>query len=652
MEVLKAFMDRPINDFYEFDQFRLDVTERLLMHEGTPLALPPKAFDILLALVRQSGHVLEKRELIETVWPDTFIEENNLTQYISALRKALGDDRHGQRYIETVARRGYRFLAPVRQVQDEGPELILENRTRVRVVVKEEKEEREEEITVRLDKSPVSNLAQRFHSNAFARYLLVSFVLIAVVGSVYFVQTRLRQPQALALAKPGIHSIAVLPFRPSGAGETDQYLGLALAHDLSTRLIENQIGSLPITAGYRYLDDQSDPVKAGRELSVDAVFFGQLQKSGKRITINANLLKVSDGSSIWTRSFEDDSHNVFALQDSIASAVTQVLSPEANADEKKPPPRRETENVDALEAYETGRFYLNKRTAEAIHLSVGYFERAITEDSNYSLAYVGLSEAYAYDIENWKNAEAKALKALEINKSLGEAHATIGFVHMFWLWDWEVAEREFKRALELSPNYATTHQWYGIYLAARGRMLEAKEEMRNALELDPFSVPINADMGQMFYFSQEYDQAIDQCQKAIAMDPEFLNAHFFLYPAYTERGMYDRAVAEYFKIQKLAGGNQLYSPAAEESLRKGYAEAGIRGFWKSRLSFLEKRSRDVLVLAEYCARLGDKERALSLLDQAYVKHSFDLPFITVNPVFSDLRTDARFERLSDRIFPK
>jgi len=181
-------MNRPVNHFYEFDQFRIDVTERLLLHEGAPLALPPKAFDILLALVQQSGHVLEKRELIETVWPDTFIEENNLTQYISALRRALGDDRRDQHYIETVARRGYRFLAPVRQVRDEGPNLIVENRTRVRLVIKEEKEEREEEITVRLDKSSVSNLAQRLHSNAFARYLFVSLVLIVVVGSVYLVQ--------------------------------------------------------------------------------------------------------------------------------------------------------------------------------------------------------------------------------------------------------------------------------------------------------------------------------------------------------------------------------------------------------------------------------------------------------------------------------
>jgi len=221
---------------------------------------------------------------------------------------------------------------------------------------------------------------------------------------------------------------------------------------------------------------------------------------------------------------------------------------------------------------------------------------------------------------------------------------------MFWLWDWQVAEQELKRAIELSPDCATAHQWYAIYLATQAG--QSKAEMRKALELDPFSIPINADMGQMFYLSQQYEEAIEQCQKTIAMDPEFLNAHIYLHDAYTQRGMYDKAFAEYFNIQKLAAGNLLYSAAAEESLRKGYQESGIKGFWKARLAFLEKRSHDDVAVAEYCARLGDKERALNLLNQAYRRHTFGLAFLNVNPVFSDLRTDPRFERLSDRIFQK
>lgn len=596
-------------------------------------------------LVRQSGHVLEKRELIEAVWPDTFIEENNLTQYISALRKALGDDRHEQRYIETVARRGYRFLASIRQVRDEGAELILENRTRLRVVVKEEKEKREEEVTVRVEQQASSESAQWLHRSVFAKYAIATSILVVVAASTYGIWTRFRQPDVAAVAMPMIHSVAVLPFKPTGAA--NQYLGLALAHDLSARLNQNQISSLPISAGYRYVEGVNDPIKAGRELGVDAVFFAQLEKSGKRITVNAQVIKVSDGSSLWTRSFEEDSRNVFALQDSVAKAVTHLLASNSNTAERQP--ARETMSIDAYEACETGRFFLSKRTAEGTHLSVGYFERAINEDPNYAPAYVGLAEAYAFDTENWKRAEATALKALEIDKNLGEAHAVIGFVHMFWLWDWRVAEQELKRAIELSPDCATAHQWYAIYLATQAG--QSKTEMRKALELDPYSIPINADMGQMFYFAQEYDQAIDQCQKTIAMDPDFLNAHIYLYKAYTERGMYDRAVAEYFKIQKLAGGNLLYSPAAEESLRKGYAEGGIKGFWKARLAFLKKRSYDALALAEYSARLGDKERAKKLLKQAYLKHNFDLTFINVNPAFSDLSKDAEFDRLARRICP-
>ena len=640
-------MSRPTNLFYEFGRFRVDVAERLLFREGTPLSLPPKAFDILLVLISQSGHVLEKRELIKTVWPDTFIEENNLTQYISALRRVLGDDRHEQHYIETVARRGYRFIAPVTQVQGDR-DLVVENRTRVRIVIKEEREEREQELVIQAHAAPISSSARKSHRRVLTGYAILALLLTGIVLSVYWLASRARQPLTNA-AVPNINSIAVLPFKPR-AGETDQYLGLALAHDLSTRLSQDGLHPLPVSAGYRYLDDQGDPIRAGRELGVDAVIYGNLKKSGRRIAIDIQLARVGDGVLLWKESLEDETRNTFALQNSIASAVTHVLSVKDTEDIESSPPAG-TVSLDAYEACEKGWFFLSKRTAESIHLSVGYFERAITEDPSYALAYAGLAEAYAFDIENWRKAESTALKALEIDKNLAEAHAIVGFVHMFWLWDWEAAEREFKRAIELNSNCATAHEWYASYLAAKGKGLEAKEEMRRALEIDPFSVPINADMGQMFYFSQDYDRAIEQCLKTIAMDPDFLNAHIYLYESYTQRGIYDKAFAEYFNIQRLAAGNLLYSPAAEESLRKGYQESGIKGFWRARLAFLEKRSNDDLAVAEYCARLGEKDRALTLLEQAYDRHNFGLALIAINPIFSEFSTGARFVRLNHRIFP-
>ena len=639
-----------VNQFYEFGQFRIDVAERLLLRHGTPLSLAPKAFDILLTLVQQRGHVLEKRELLETVWPNTFIEENNLTQYISALRKALGDDRHEQQYIETVARRGYRFIAPVTEVHSEGYDLIVENRTRVRIVVKEEREEREQEFVVRARDASVSHSAHKLQQREFARYALAALLLAVIMFSVYWLASRVRQPPGNADAS-NVHTIVVLPLKPAGAGDADQYIGLALAHDLSSRLDRDGLHPLSVSASYRYLDYQGDPVGAGRELGVDAVIYGRFTRSGRRIGIDAQIVRVRDGVSLWTKSFEDDSRNAFALQNTIASAVGHVFSKVMTRDSAPAPPPG-TLNLDAYEASEKGCLFLSKRTSEGIHLSVGYFEQAITEDPNYALAYAGLAEAYAFDIEKWKLAESTAQRALAIDKNLGEAYAIIGFVHMFWRWDWEFAERELRRAIELNPEYATAHQWYAVCLAAEGRLLDAKEEMRKALGLDPFSSSINADMGQMFYFSQQYDEAIEQCQKTIAMDPDFLNSHIYLYEAYQQRRMYDKAFAEYFLIQKLDNGNLLYSPAAEGALRKAYEKSGIKGFWKARLAFLEKRSHDNIELAESCARLGDQKRTLVLLNKAYQERNPWLAFLNVNPVFSDLRTDPRFERLSDRIFPK
>lgn len=328
-------MNSPARQIYEFGQFRLDGAERLLVREGTVVPLTPKAFDTLLLLVENSGHVLNRDELLEAVWRDSFVEENTLTRNIAALRKALGERLNGTPYIETIPKTGYRFVAQVRELGHENGAVWVEKRTRERVV------------------------------------------------------------------------------------------------------IEAQV--------------------------VDA------------------------------EAKEDDARNLFALQDAALAGMTEVLFPEMAASVRALPARRQTASPEAYEAYVKGRFLWNQRTGEGLHQSTLLFEQAVAKDPRYAQAYIGLAEAYAFDGVRWRQAEAMARKALELDHEMGAAHAAIGFVRMFWEWEWKAAGEEFRAAISLAPSYATGHQWYAIYLAVTGQALEAQEEIRQALALDPFSLPINAD---------------------------------------------------------------------------------------------------------------------------------------------------------------
>jgi DNA-binding winged helix-turn-helix (wHTH) protein/Tfp pilus assembly protein PilF len=302
---------------------------------------------------------------------------------------------------------------------------------------------------------------------------------------------------------------------------------------------------------------------------------------------------------------------------------------------------------EAREAYRQGRFFWNTRTNEGLARSISCFEQAIRRDPNYALGYAGLGDAYAFDIMYWPKAEEMANKALAIDNTLAEPHATLGFIRMFWQWNWEDAEREFKQAIELDPDYATAHQWYALYIAAHSlRFNWAKTEMQKALELDPSSLAINADLGQMYYFAHEYDQAIAACRKTLELDPDFINAHVYLYQSYTQRGLYAEAAEEFFKFQELVGDKLYTDPANEEPLRKAFAADGIRGIWRSSIDLLGKGySVDAYAMAEYYALLGEKDNVLGWLEKAFESRNFAFVFVKANPVFDDLHKERRFQDL-------
>ncbi|MBX3277702.1 MAG: winged helix-turn-helix domain-containing protein [Acidobacteria bacterium] len=640
---MKAVMSIPAKQIYEFGQFRLEAAERRLLRDGVVLPLTPKAFDTLLLLVENSGHVLGRKQLLETLWPDAVVEENTLTQNIAAIRKALGEGQNSQRYIETVPKTGYRFVAPVREAAQSNGAALIEPLA-VEVI-------ETQETLVSADPEDRPTVGRR-RPGAFQRarpiglfgLTALALALLAVVAAVVL-KSKPAQPGGV------IGSILVLPFQPAGPGD-DKYPGLAIADDFIARIGHYQRPKVqPVSAAYRYLTAARDTVAAGREMGAEAVLTGGFQRTGDHLTIAPQLIRVSDGALLWSGKFENGGNNFFALQDAVLADLAGVLLPDTSPSARALPARRHTAQPEAYEAYVAARHLWNQRTGESLHRSILLFEQAVAKDPRYAPAYIGLAEACAFDGARWREVETIARKALELDQDSGEAHAAIGFVRMFWQWDWDGAQREFRRAISLAPHYATARQWYATHLALTGRMLEAQEELRRALELDPFSLSINADQAQLLYFTRRYDQAVEQCRKVLALDPDFINARICLYQTYTLMGRHDEAIAEYFKLQALAGSSQAFFRGEETALQNGYAESGIRGFWKTKIAgVLNDRSPNHHAAALYYALLGEKEAALKHLAQAYRNRDFALAYIKVEPGFSEMSGDRRFQQLLGRIF--
>lgn len=626
--------------FYEFGEFRVDAIERVLLREGTPVTLPPKVFDTLLALVERNGHIVEKEELIRQLWPDTFVEENNLSQYISAIRKALGDGRHQQRYIETVPRRGYRFAGGVREVWEDREQLIGVSHTKMSLRIHEETDTSEAIVPL-----PVMQRA------GIRRAVIAAAAVLLVFSAVFVTATMLRRADSVVASPLPIRTLAVLPLA-SGAGE-DQFLGLSVADQLIAGFDQSlNINIRPANSVYKYMAIQRDAVAAGRELKADAVFDGEVQKIGDRIAVNIRLLATSDGKVLWQAKQEDELRNTSKLTTSLVDKAAREVFAVSASSLKSVLARQDTTSALAHKAYVQGRYHWNNRTAEGLHKSIGLFEQAITHDPNFALAHAGLADAYAFDHLSWSKAETAARKALELDSALGQAHATIGFVRWLWLWDWAEADREFKLAIALSPDYAVAHQWYGGYLASRHYLREARSELQRALELDPFSLPINADLAQVLYFTGDFDGAIEQGKRTLALDENFVNAHVYLYQAYTLKGMYDEAVSEYFKVRQILVRNPTFERQNEEALRIAYAANGIRGFWREKLRTDEpgpQAIKDPYQRAEYLALLDEKDDALTMLSEAIKRRDPSTIFAKVNPMFRSLYTSPRFAALTEQI---
>jgi TolB-like protein/cytochrome c-type biogenesis protein CcmH/NrfG len=452
--------------------------------------------------------------------------------------------------------------------------------------------------------------------------------------------------------------VAVLPFVNASANPDTEYLSDGVTESVISKL--SQLPNLRVRARatmFRYKGKEADPQKVGQDLRVRAVVSGRLLQRGDTVIVQAELIDVVKGSQLWGGQYNRKAANVFVLQEDLSKEISEKLRLRLTSEEKQRLTKRYTENTEAYELYLKGRYYWNKRTEEGLKKGIDYFQQALTKDSNYGLAYAGLSDSYStlqgYGLlppkEAMPRAEEAAKRALETDETLGEAHAALAKVRFWYSWDASGAEREYTRALQLDPSLAVTHFSYAEYLSWRGRFPESIAEIRRAQELDPLSLIINAGVGFAFYQARRYDQATDQLVKTVEMDTNFYPAHAFLARVHTKTGRSKEAITEFQTAIKLSGGN------ARLVAELGYAYAVSQDRARARgvLSDLKNLSKEKYVppysIAIIYAGLGERDQAFQWLEKSYEERSGRMVELGVDPMLDSLRSDPRFQDLLRRV---
>jgi eukaryotic-like serine/threonine-protein kinase len=459
---------------------------------------------------------------------------------------------------------------------------------------------------------------------------------------------------------PRIESLAVLPLENLSRDPEQDYFADGMTEALIMDL--GQISSLRVisrTSAMHYKGTRKTLPEIARELRVDAVVEGSVIRSSDHVRVTAQLIEAATDAHLWAKSYDRDLRDVLSLQDEVAQAIADEIKVKLTPEERKNLASAQPVNNEAHEAYLRGRYYWNKVTVEGVTKGVKYFEQAIEKDPRYPLAYAGLADSYTLlggtilgglaPSDAMPKAKAAALKALEFDERLAEAHTSLAIATWRYDWNWLDADREFKRAIELNPNYATAHQWYAWYLYGLGRREQSIAEIKRALELDPQSVWISSNVGFSLYFARQYDPAIKQLSDTLEMDPNFVLTHFFLGLAYEQEGLYAKAIAEFQKAVSLSGGSPVYIAA----LAHGYSVSGRRREAQKALDELkqlaERRYVPAYEVAAIYVGLGDESQAFAQLEKAYQEHSGWLVYLKVDPRLDSLHSDPRFQDLLRRI---
>jgi DNA-binding winged helix-turn-helix (wHTH) protein/tetratricopeptide (TPR) repeat protein len=570
---------------YEFNGFRLEADQRRLLYEGQPVPLKPKVFDLLLFLVKMRGQLVVKEDLMREVWPDAIVEENNITVSMSILRKTLGDHNVKRQFIETVPRRGYRFFAEVTEITTGEKETIEFRR-------------------------PVTQTA---------------------------------------LEEDPIDSLAVIPMQSQGNDPNVEYLSEGITESIINMLSRiPQLRVLACSTVLRFKGKDIDPQAVGLQLKVRAVMMIRVLRLEEKLIIRSELVKVADGSQLWGEQYNRSPSDLLAIQDEIAKAIWESLKFKLTRQDQIRLAKQPTDNIEAYNLYLRGRYFWNKYNKEWVLKAIEAFKQAIAIDNNYALAYCGMADAY-FRLSNLHfrprevlpKAKEAALRAVEIDENLPEAHSSLALVSVYYDHDWNRAEKGFRKALELDPFLVSAHQRYGSYLTFMGRFEESIRHYETALELDPFSLQINMNLATTYYLRCEYDRAINHLLKTIELEPNYMPTHFVLGCAYLEQGRLAEAIAEFQLIYKLDAEAYL----ALGWMGYAHALAGQRAEAETLLSVLQDISQRKYVspysmLVIHLA-LGPEERVFEILEQLYEERNDWLVWLKVSPELKGVRNDPR-----------
>ena len=613
----------------QFGAFEFNLDSGVLRKHDLRIKLQGQPIQVLGILLERPGEVVTREELQKSLWPaDTFVDfEHSLNAAIKRLRAALGDSADSPRFIETVARRGYRFVAPI------SPGPVKRETVASQPVV--------------APPTPAVRRSPKLPVAAGTAAVLVLAGALILSGVLH------RRP-----ASGSIRSLAVLPLANLSADKDQDFF----VDGMTDALRENLEGIRALrvisrTSSMHYRGSIKSLPEIARELGVDGAIEGSVLRSGDRVRITVELVEAATEKHLWGKSFEGDLKNVFALQAEVARKIADEIRVSLTPPDRARLARVHAPDPPAYLAYARGRFLWSRRTEQDMRKAVGYFQEAIDKDPDYSLAYDGLADCwvalgwygYLSPAETFPHAKEAVNRALTLDDTLAEAHTSLAFVSVYYDRDWEKAQREFRRAIELNPNYANGHHWYAEFLSLEGRHEQAIAESERARELDPVSNIINTWVGSRYYFARQYDKAIEQYRNAVEMDPAFVPVHLVLGQAYEQKHMYQEAIAELQRAVTLSGRSPVYVAA----LAHAYGAAGRRTDAEACIGELREISKQKYVssvdLALAHLGVGQREEAMVLLEKAVAERSPRVAFVGVEPNFDPLRADTRFQQLISKI---